>query len=172
MSRPEYERFVNITRWLIGSDQKVELFEYMLQHMIARHLDSHFEKRGFPPIRHRRMSDLGRQADVVVSAVARTGREGRAVLDAFEAVAEDWGRSEGWEPKLLGEEACGPKFLDEALREFEAATPLLKKQILRVCGLAAAEDGILTNREAELLRTVADAIGAGLPPFVLDLEER
>lgn len=171
MSRPEYERFVQITRWLIGSDQKVDLFEFMLQHVIGRHLATHFEKRGFPPIRHRRMSDLSAEANILVSAMARTGREGPGVVDSFQAAAEEWGKSERWEPVLLDAEHCGPAQLDGALREFEAATPLLKKQILRVCGLAAAQDGLLSSREAELLRTVADAIGASLPPFVSDLRE-
>ncbi|MFP6877753.1 MAG: M48 family metallopeptidase [Roseibacillus sp.] len=170
MSKPEYERFAKITGWLIESDQKVQLFEFMLQHTIARHLASHFENRGFPPIRHGRMSDLSTEASVLVSALARTGREGAPVVESFKAAAEEWGASERWTPILLEPADCGPEQLGDALQEFEAATPVVKKQILRVCGLAAAQDGILTNQEAELLRTVADAIGASLPPFVWNLE--
>jgi hypothetical protein len=171
MSRPEYERFVQMTRWLIGSDRRLDLFEFMMQHVIARHLATHFEKLGFPPIRHRRMSDLREEANVLVSAMARTGREGPAAAAAFREVANEWGASERWEPVLLDPEHCGFERLDAALREFEAATPIVKKQILRVCGLAAAHDGVLSSREAELLRTIADAIGASVPPFVAELEE-
>jgi tellurite resistance protein len=43
---------------------------------------------------------------------------------------------------------------------------MAKKTMLQMCCLAAAEDGILTNAETELLRAIADAIGAGIPPFV------
>lgn len=171
MSRPEYERFINMTHWLIATDQRVDLFEFMLQHAIARHLEMHFEKRGFPPIRSRRMSDLGEEANVLVTAMARTGRKGPRVVAAFQAAADEWGTSERWTPRLIDEKDCSPEQLRNALSEFEAATPIMKKQILRVCGLAAAEDGILTSQEAELLRTVADAIGASLPPFVWDLEQ-
>ncbi len=57
-----------------------------------------------------------------------------------------------------------------ALAEFEVAGPLIKKTILQMCGLAAAEDGVLTSEEAELLRAVADAIGASVPPFAWEAE--
>ena len=172
MSKPEYERFVDLTRWLIASDQKMELFEFMLQHTIARHLASHFEKRGFPPIRNSRMSDLTSEANVLLSAVARVGREGEAVSAAFQAATEEWGSSERWTPSLLEADDCVAERLEVALNAFEASTPLLKKQILRMCGLAAAQDGILTSAEAELLRTVADAMGASLPPFVWKLKNQ
>ena len=42
----------------------------------------------------------------------------------------------------------------------------MKKRILEMCGHVAAEDGVLTNEEAELLRVVADGIGTALPPFL------
>jgi Zn-dependent protease with chaperone function len=172
MSKPEYERFVDLTRWLVASDQKTELFEFMLQHAIARHLASHFEKRGFPPIRNGRMSDLSTEANVLLSAVARVGREGDAVIAAFQAAAEQWGSSERWTPRLLEADDCAAERLEVALKGFEASAPLLKKEILRLCGLAAAQDGILTSEEAELLRTVADAMGASLPPFVWNLKNQ
>lgn len=171
MTGPEYERFLNMTRWLIASDEKTDLFEYMLQHSIARHLSNHFEQRAFPPIKHRRMSDLSEQANVLLSAVAHMEREGGDVDASFAAASEEWGESERWSPRLLPPDQCGGNELDAALREFEFASPIVKKQILRVCGLAAAHDSVLSEQEAELLRAVADAIGAGLPPFVGQLKD-
>ena len=172
MSNPEYERFLGLTRWLIASDQKRDLFEFMLQHTIARHLASHFEKRGFPPIRNYRMSDLSTEANVLLSAVARVGREGEAVIAAFQAAAEQSENSERWTPRLLEADDCAAEKLEVALKAFEASTPLLKKKILSMCGFAAAQDGILTSEEAELLRTVADAMGFSLPPFVWNLNNQ
>ena len=170
MSPPEYERFMETTRWLISTDGKVDLFEFMLQHALARNLASHFERSGFRPIRHRRMSDLAAEADILLTVTARTGCEDELAIASFRAASQDWGDAEGWTPRFLHEDECAPELLRSALAEFEAATPPVKKQILRLCGLAAAEDGVLTSREAELLRAMGDAIGASLPPFIRELE--
>ncbi|MDA7879688.1 M48 family metallopeptidase [Akkermansiaceae bacterium] len=47
LSPLEYERFRDITRWLIASDGQVELFEFMIQRVIERHLVSYFERKAF-----------------------------------------------------------------------------------------------------------------------------
>ena len=141
MSKPEYERFAKITGWLIESDQKVQLFEFMLQHTIARHLASHFENRGFPPIRHGRMSDLSTEANVLVSALARTGREGAPVVESFKAAAEEWVASERWTPILLEPADCGPEQLGAALQEIGRKFPRKKNFV----GIIILLEGILVE---------------------------
>ncbi len=58
------------------------------------------------------------------------------------------------------------KKIEEALEKFNAATPLVKQQLLRICGLAVMHDGVIESQEAELLRATADSIGCAVPPFV------
>ena len=53
-----------------------------------------------------------------------------------------------------------------ALAEMDAATPLVKQQILRLCALVVTDDGRVGERELELLRATAEAIGAPVPPLV------
>jgi hypothetical protein len=48
----------------------------------------------------------------------------------------------------------------------DAATPLVKQQILRLCGLVVTDDGHVAEGEMELLRATAEAIGAPIPPLV------
>lgn len=171
LTRPEYERFAEVLRWLMASDGEINLFEFMLQHLVRRHLATHFDQLGFPPIRYRRMSDLAREADILCSAMARVGREDPALVSqAWQAVIAEWGNSECWRPQLVGASECGPAQLEQALKCFDAATPLVKKQLLRLCGLVVAQDGQLSDREAELLRATADAIGGSVPPLVHQLE--
>ncbi len=171
MSRPEYERFAEVSTWLVRSDREIDLFEYMLQRLIGRHLAAHFDPRHVRRVRYRRMRELGHEADVICSAVARLGRDDVAAEEAFQMVRNEWGQSGGWSPRLLGPPECGLPQVDEALGKFDAAAPMVKKQLLRACGLAASHDGLLGSGEAELLRAIADGIGAGIPPFVYDLED-
>ena len=63
-------------------------------------------------------------------------------------------------------EDCTLDEIDSALNRFDQATPLLKKQLLYACARTVMADDEVKSDEAELLRAIADAIGAPIPPFV------
>ena len=171
MSQPEYGRFIQLMHWIIATDEKVDLFEFMLQHAVTRHLAGHFEpdRRKVPP-GPERMDDLPAAGNVLLTVMARMERNEEGAARAFQAAVKGRNGFEDWSPELLPEDSFGPEEVRSALVGFETAPPMVKKTILQMCGLAAAEDGILTSREAELLRAVADAIGVSLPPFVWDVQ--
>lgn len=158
---PEYDRFVEITRWLIASDGQVDLFEFMLQHVIQRHLDTHFRQRTYPKIRFRNLASLKQEANVLLTTLAMVGGKEQAAEAYQSALTET-----GWGMEMLPPQACGLDQVESALKKFDHATPLVKKQLLRMCGLAVVHDGQIRSREAELLRATADAIGVSVPPFV------
>ncbi|MCP5536555.1 MAG: M48 family metallopeptidase [Akkermansiaceae bacterium] len=160
LSLPEYDRFVEITQWLIASDGQVDLFEFMLQHIVQRHLDSHFRRHAFPNIKFRRIDDLQNEANVLVTTMAAVGGEDQMQSAYLTAMAES-----GWPIEMAPPSECGLKNIESALQKFNHATPLVKKQLLRMLGLAVMQDGMVQSREAELLRATADAIGCSVPPF-------
>jgi len=166
LSESEYRRFLEITRWLIASDREVNLFEFMIQRVIERHLVSHFERRGFGKIRYTKFSKLLNEANLLVSTIAEIGAGNEA-----EAVAAYEAGTEGWIGEFEKQGTTSLSDLDEVLNRFDQASPMVKKELLVSCGKAAARDGDLSNREAELLRSIADAIGCPVPPFVGGLEE-
>lgn len=161
LSPPEYERFVEITHWLISSDGQVDLFEFMLQRIVQRHLDVHFGQRVFPKIRYRKIDDLQHEANILLTTMAALGGESQMKNAYASAIAET-----GWSMSLLPPSECGLDKIEAALEKFNAATPLVKKQLLRICGLAVMHDGVIESHEAELLRATADSIGCAVPPFV------
>lgn len=166
LSDGEYERFLGITRWLIASDGKVDLFEFMIQRVIERHLGSHFERRGFQKIRYHRFDQLLPEANLLVSTVAGigSGTEEDAKRSHKEATA-------GWAGVFPLQSVTSHDELDEVLAKFDQASPLVKRELLVACGKAAGRDGKLTSREIELLRTIGDSMGCPLPPFVAELSE-
>ena len=97
--------------------------------------------------------------------MAWNGRDGKGAAKAFKFAVERSSPFESWTPSLLSEDSINSEIVLEALAAFDGAAPLIKKNILEMCGHAAAEDGVLTSEEAEILRIVADGIGAALPPF-------
>ncbi len=161
LSMPEYERFVEITQWLIASDGQVDLFEFMLQHIVQRHLDTHFHSSGHQKIRYRRLTDLEMESNVLLTTVAALGGEDQMV-SAYQGALQDSGST----MSMLPPSECGLKNVELALEKFNMSTPLVKKQLLHMLGRAVMHDGVIESREAELLRATADAIGCSLPPFV------
>lgn len=168
LSESEYERLLQMLDWVIAADEKVDLFEFMLQHSLSRHLSSHFfsgkRKLERGPGLTKGLSESG---DILLSMMAWNGRDSKGAAKAFKFAVEGSTPFESRVPSLLPEDALNSELVLAALAAFEEASPLLKKRILEMCGHAAAEDGVLSNEEAELLRVVADGIGVALPPFLL-----
>jgi Zn-dependent protease with chaperone function len=160
LSPLEYERFRDIMRWLIASDGQVELFEFMIQRVIERHLGSYFERKAFRNIAYHQFDRLLPEANILVSTVSEIGAG--CADDAEAAYLE---ATSDWKDRLDRKGVSSHDELDKALDKFSQASPLVKRQILVACVTAAARDGKLSSREAELLRTIADSIGCPLPPF-------
>ncbi len=162
----EYERFVKVTRWLIASDAQVDLFEFMLQRVVERHLVSHFEKRGFGKVRYTKLSQLSEEANVLISTMAGVGASSEK--GAKKAYADAVSELPAWQFSIAS--GTSLEELGKMLDRFDQSSPLVKKELLLACGRAAAADGKLANREAEMIRAIADSIGCPVPPFVETLK--
>ena len=150
--------------WVIASDERVDIFEFMLQYALSKHLFGHFAP-GRHKQRRRPKAGLPASGDILLSLLAWNGRDAEGAEKSFKFAVQGSTPFEGWEPSLLGEGVFSSEMVLGALSEFDQAAPPVKKTILQMCGLVAAEDGVLTSEEAELLRIVADGIGSGIPPF-------
>lgn len=160
----EYQQFKAVLDALISTDQQVDLFEFMLQRMLRRHLDRWFHQSPPPRIRYRSFQQLVPQLEVVLTAVCGVGtRSPEAAAQAIAAgqhILSDHG--------VYLQLQSRPASLDEidaALEQFDAATPLVKKQLLMACVAVARGDADITSEEAELLRAISDSIGCPMPPL-------
>ncbi|MDQ8189690.1 M48 family metallopeptidase [Roseibacillus persicicus] len=164
LSRIEYERFVGITRELISSDGRVDVFEFMLQRLIEHHLDGHFGRHGVRRIRYHHLKDLSSEAEVLLSAFAHLNPDPAA------SFAEGFERLEITSGSLLPPDKISLKEIGQALERLELASPLVKRDLLQACTRSVAADERLSSREAELLRAMADSIGCAIPPWVEELK--
>ncbi|MEP2774522.1 MAG: M48 family metallopeptidase [Luteolibacter sp.] len=159
MGKVEAEEFVAASRALIEADGEVNLFEFMLQKVIERHVCIGLGLKAVPAMKYRRLSDLeGHMAQVLGAFASLAGGEAalaKAAAEYREHTGRDLPRVQGSLAEVAG-----------ALAEMDAATPLVKQQILRLCALVAVDDGVIEDNELELLRATAEAIGAPVPPLV------
>ncbi|MFN0125317.1 MAG: M48 family metallopeptidase [Verrucomicrobiales bacterium] len=161
LSPDDGRRFIAATETLVAADGRVDLFEFMLQKVIERHVAVGLGLRPVARVRHRRLHPLATEAAVILQAVAAASGS----PDALSAAAVDFRHQTG-APLPAGPATIDWLRLTPALRELEAATPPVKESLLRLVGIVATEDGRIEDAELELVRAIAEAIGAPVPPFL------
>jgi len=166
-SLDEYTAFDQTVQRLIECDGAIELFEYALMKMIARQLRAYFDGPDLDQARYGRIQDVLPECALLLSALAHVGQEddepaertafaqGRQFLDAPGDQIQFMPRNE-WD--LAG--------VDAALARLAKCPAGVQRNILLACGKTVAADGQITEREAELLRAIADSLDCPMPPFV------
>jgi len=162
----ELHQFNQAMQWLMESDGSVEIFEFMLQKIVRRHLASQSGETRPTSIKYHTLDALVTDCNVVLSALAKvSSRQSSEIERAFQAGAYHLGAKPDGLQLLLDEES-GLKQLDTALNHFASAAPQIKSNFLKACVQVVATDGVIQEREAELLRAIADTLDCPIPPFV------
>jgi len=164
MTAPQYSQFSATLAWLIDSDGQVEVFEFVVQKIVLRHLAPQFSGPRKAVVQYYTLKPLVPDAAVILSALAHVGSDDPAAV--ARAFAEGAPYLRAPEPMaLLPLEQCGLAALDAALNRLALAVPNIKKNLLEACARVAGADGVIYEGEAELLRAVADTLDCPMPPL-------
>jgi Zn-dependent protease with chaperone function len=167
LSADQFSRFSQTLQWLIESDGKVELFEFVLQKIVLRHLALQFSGARPPVTQYYTLKPLVPDCAVVLSALANVGSSDAAEIEkAFETGAPYLRAPNDGDLTLLPREQCGVDKIDAVLNRLALAVPTIKKNLIEACVYTVGADGVMTESEAELLRAVADTLDCPIPPFV------
>ena len=163
----QFHQFRAAIGTLAASNAKADLFAYMLQKIVARHLDTYFLPERRPVTQFYALHPLARDCGVLLSATAYAGQENATELSAaFAKGAEYLNQAARCEIPLLPPDECDLSDMDAALERLSQAVPQIKKNLLGACAQTVAADGVIQQGEAELLRAIADALDCPVPPFV------
>jgi len=167
LTADQFNSFSQTLQWLIESDGKVELFEFVLQKIILHHLTPQFSGTRPPPVQFYTLKPLVPDCAVLISALAYVGSgDAAAVQKAFEQGAPYLRAPANVDYTLLPREQCGVTQIDAALNRLAQAVPIIKKNLLEACIHTVGADGVILEGEAELLRAIADTLDCPMPPFV------
>ena len=167
LSLPQFEQFRAAVKTLVESDAETDLFEYMLQKIVMRHLQTHFFPASRSVIQFYDLRPLTRDCGVLLSATAYAGQDDATqARAAFAEGAESLGRIARIEIPWLPPDQCDLAHLDPVLERLSQAVPQIKKNVLNACAQTVVADRVIQPREAELLRAVADALDCPVPPFL------
>ncbi len=166
LTAEQFNQFSETLQWLVASDGKVELFEFVLQKVVLRHLAPQFGGARPKPVQFYTLKPLVPDCAVVLSALANVGSaDAGKIQNAFDAGAPFLHAPAGVPLALLPGEQCGVEPLDAALNRLALAVPIIKKNLLQACAHVVGADGVIQETEAELLRAVADTLDCPMPPL-------
>jgi hypothetical protein len=168
LSPPQYATFRRQVDDLVRADQRLSLFEYALHRVLLRHLDPWFTPQAPPRVTAAALRTLPGPVAVLLSSLAHAGNGEPARAAA--AFAQGLGTLGGDAPAkiaLVGRADCTFRALDDALAALRGVAPRALQALITAAGAVVAEDGVVTADEAELLRAIADALGAPIPPLLV-----
>ena len=167
MSPTQFEQFRRAIELLIESDGEIDLFEYVLQKIVLRHLEPQYAGARKPIVQYYALKPLAADCAVLLSALAYVGqRDAERVQFAFQQGAQALGAAARVDLQLVLEVQCDLEQVDAVLKRLDQAVPQIKKNVLEACARTVAADGVIEEMEAELLRAIADALDCPLPPLI------
>lgn len=165
------DRFLSTADALLEADRVVSPFESALRILLHKRLEKTTARNSAP--RYSTIVAVRQEFGLVLSLVAWSGHDAPTdAMRAYELGLARLPKPHGLRPAPLprqdaeGGGAGSSAALDAAVKKLSAATPALKQHLIEACVHTALADGEVNPREAELLRAVASALGAPLPPLI------
>jgi len=167
MSPGQFQQFRAAVQKLVESDGEIDLFEYVLQKIVLRHLEPYFVQARKPLVQYYSLKPLAPDCAVLLSALAYLGHEEPDKIQfAFQQGAQPLSYHAQVPLSLLPQEACDLEQVNAALDRLSEAVPQIKKNLLNACAQTVAADGVIQESEAELLRAIADTLDCPIPPLI------
>ncbi|MDC0358166.1 M48 family metallopeptidase [Oligoflexia bacterium] len=165
LSAEQYLVFRDCLKFLANADDHCSLFEYALHHILLQHTDIHFEMHTAKEQLSFSAKEISHACVDLLATLAASGHAApqerelafRAALAIFKPKAQ---------VPFDATQAGSLDKLDQALTVLEHAEPRVKEKILRACTISVAFDNFVTIEEAELIRTIGDALDCPIPPFL------
>lgn len=169
LSPKQYNQFRTALEKVVDADGEIDLFEYMIQKIVLRHLNPHFIGVRPPVVQFYSLKGLAPDCGVLLSGLAHIGGDDpETVRTAFAAGAEKLSYAAQASMELVSPEECGLDRVDAALERISQAVPQIRKNVLTACALTVSADGLIKEQEVELLRGVADALDCPIPPMIAE----
>lgn len=164
LSAPQYGEFAKNLKFIIESDNQIELFEYTLQKIVLRQLEPNFKPVSRVVTQFYVLKPLVPDCVVLLSALAYAGQADTA--QAAAAFRKGAALLNVPDLQLLPPEECGLDKVDASLARLNQGVPAVKKLVLGACAETVAADGVIEENEAELLRAIADTLDCPIPPVI------
>ena len=164
LSQKQYQLFKGNLEKLTRMDNKLSLFEWMIEKIVLHHLDRVFEKQGLQKDNLTIAKTLEASASLLsLLAFAGSQKTGTAE-EAFAAAKKQLGE---FDIQLIQKNELNLDKLNQALEQLARLKPLQKPALLKACAACILADKYITQTQSELFRAIADAIDCPMPPLTI-----
>ncbi|TXD38935.1 M48 family metallopeptidase [Lujinxingia vulgaris] len=172
MTPAQYGTFRELVGGLIYADDRVSLFEFVVQKVLMHRLEVALGRPGRRSTQFVAMRAMLPELQLLLSALAIMGHEhlseARAAFDA--------GRS-ALPPAFMGdvqfiERPVNLQQVGAVLDRFAQASLQIKRHVINAAAFCVLGDGRVTVEEVEMLRAVCDVLDLPLPPLVPEATRR
>ena len=163
MSTAQYRTFVSCFQELVAADEQLELFEWILHHILLRHLKPQFERVRPARVVYYGLQRLGEPCSVLFSSLAQVGHTDDQAAIAFAAAK---GVLDDVPLQLLDSSDCDLPQLQSALDQLAQVAIKQKERLINAAAACIAADQEVSVREAELLRAISDTLDCHMPPLL------
>ena len=173
MSAGQLQSFQQAVAILAESDARLSLFEYTLQLIITSRLTAASHPAA-AKIKFKSIAPLMEEAAILIAKLAIEGHDDpanaqKAFLFAMKMIpmSSKISSGSGGQPQMVDKPF---PVVGNAISNFAASAPGVKKTILDACAYCVLFDQVVTVNEAELLRAIAYALNLPVPPLLMNKE--
>jgi len=161
MSLKQFQLFRKNLMSLIKMDSKIDLFEWALQKILIRHLDSAFLTAKPTKTKYSQLQKLHKETELLLSVLAYSGNTD--IEKANQAFIQATSETEIKNIALLPKEEISLNQLNNAIDKLNMLKPLLKQKLLNACLVCVSVDGEIIQVEMELMQAISDALECPMP---------
>jgi Zn-dependent protease with chaperone function len=164
LTRGQYTHFRDNILNLVHADQRITLFEFVLQIFVVRCLDEQFGLRKSKPAKISKPAEVSDEVARVISLLAHVGNDDPAVVRAL--YEKSWKAFDSNLPvPMVAKDELNLTAFGDALEHLAEAVPALKRRITSAATACVVEDAVVSVAEFELLRAVASVLETPMPPL-------
>ena len=164
MTVGQFEIFRETMETLIKSDERLELFEWLVKRSLLSSLETYLGLRGVAKKTNRRVRSCQKEAAILLSTMAHAGHKKAKQATASYLSAVKTLPGTGY--PMVDRKTCSLSKLDRAMEKLGELRPKEKEKLLGACVKSIAADGHVSQMEAELLRVFSEMLGCPVPPLL------
>jgi len=166
LSEDQFRAFCENVHHLMQADHRIDLFEFMLQRILLRHLERKSCRERKISTGRESLRTTRAECEIFLSMLSRFGeKDPEKAAGAFVAgVRKLGGRQESFRP--VPPDRCTFRQLNDSLNKLARLSPPEKKLVVEAGVTCVLFDRRVTVKEAELLRAVCDTLDCPMPPLL------
>ncbi|WNC70858.1 M48 family metallopeptidase [Thalassotalea psychrophila] len=164
LSQGRYELFKENFSYLVLADEHIDLFEWALQKILFRHLDSQYSKHNNKRNVYASLKNKKLEINILLSMLLnRYIKNDIDTAKIITLIEEEVGILK---IKLFNQESIEIAKLNKTLDSLIELEPKHKQQLLRACLLIITQDKLFSIKEMELLRAISALLDCPMPPHL------